>query len=198
MFCFLFLLSCARDVTLFVHLFSSIKYRKYIVRPCFLLVYRLFSSFQKMTKLTVRLGRPAKTQISLRIRAVWSESSLNACAFDSLRAIQRGINENPCYTGWMYRLIWVFAGHAGFIVGFVKLCLECFANAEYIVMRMKRWSYLHRHSLIWFFYWVHIPRRSIFTWQGPCQHFKSVSERLNPLQKMKRKTLKKWVVPIWW
>ena len=51
----------------------------------------------------------------------------------------------------MYRLIWVFAGHAGFIVGFVVLCLECFANAEYIVMRMKRWSYLHRHSLIWFF-----------------------------------------------
>ena len=29
----------------------------------------------------------------------------------SLRAIQRGINENHCRAGWMYRLIWVFAGH---------------------------------------------------------------------------------------
>ena len=58
----------------------------------------------------MRLVRPAKTQISLRIRAVWSESSLIACAFNSLQAIQRGINKNLCHTVWMYRLIWVFAG----------------------------------------------------------------------------------------
>ena len=32
-------------------------------------------------ELTIRLERPAKTQIRLRIRAVWSESSLIACAF---------------------------------------------------------------------------------------------------------------------
>ena len=44
------------------------------------------------TKPTIRLVRPAKTQISLRIRAVWSESSLIACAFHCLQAIQRGIN----------------------------------------------------------------------------------------------------------
>ena len=42
--------------------------------------------------------RPAKTLISLRIRAVWSESSLIAGAFYILRAIQRGINESPCHT----------------------------------------------------------------------------------------------------
>ena len=63
--------------------------------------------------------RPAKTQTSLRTRAVWSESSLIACAFFSLQAIKRGINENPCHTGWMYRLNWDFAGHTGLIVGFV-------------------------------------------------------------------------------
>ena len=61
--------------------------------------------------------RSAKTQISLRIRAVWSESSLIACTFYSRRAIQGGINENLCYTGWRYRLIWAFAGHTGLIVG---------------------------------------------------------------------------------
>ena len=63
--------------------------------------------------------RPAKTQISLRICAVWSASSLIACDFYSLRAIQRGMNKNPCHTGWMHRLIWVFAGLRGLIVGFV-------------------------------------------------------------------------------
>ena len=51
--------------------------------------------------------------------SVWSESSLIACAFYSLLAIQRGIYENSCYTGWMYRLIWVFARHTDLIVGFV-------------------------------------------------------------------------------
>ena len=35
------------------------------------------------------LVRPAKTQIRLRIRAVWSESSLIACAFYSFRAIKK-------------------------------------------------------------------------------------------------------------
>ena len=63
---------------------------------------------------TIRLVRPAKTQFSLHIRAVYSESSLIACAFYSLR-----INENLCYTGWMYRLIWVFAGHTDLIVSSV-------------------------------------------------------------------------------
>ena len=74
---------------------------------------------QRMTKPTIRLMQPAKTHISLHIRAVWSETSLILCAFCSLQAIQRGINENPCHTGWMYRLIWVFAGHTGLFVGFV-------------------------------------------------------------------------------
>ena len=59
---------------------------------------------QRMTKPTIQLMRPAKTQIRLRIRAVWSESSLIACAFHSLQAFQREINENPCRTGSMYRL----------------------------------------------------------------------------------------------
>ena len=74
---------------------------------------------QRTTKPTIRLVRPAKTQISLRIRAVWSESSLIARAFYSRRAYSKGINENPCDTEWIYRLIWVFAGHTGLTVGVV-------------------------------------------------------------------------------
>ena len=64
-----------------------------------------------MTNPKIKLVRPAKTQISLRIRAVWSESSLIACAFYSLQSIQWGIYENPCRTGWLYRLLWALAGH---------------------------------------------------------------------------------------
>ena len=74
---------------------------------------------QRTTKPTIRHVRLAKTQISLRIRAVWSESSLMACAFYSPLAIQRGVNENPWHTGWMYRLIGIFAGRTSLIVGFV-------------------------------------------------------------------------------
>ena len=44
---------------------------------------------QRTTKPTIRLVRPAKTQINLRIRAVWSESTLIVCAFYSLRVILR-------------------------------------------------------------------------------------------------------------
>ena len=74
---------------------------------------------QYTTKPTARLVWPGKTQISLCIHAVWSESSMISCVFYSLGAIQRGIQENLCNTGWMYRLIWVFAGHTGLIVDFV-------------------------------------------------------------------------------
>ena len=53
------------------------------------------------------------------------QSSLITYALYNLWAIQRGINENPSHTGWMYRLIWVFAGHTGLIVGFVEGWLKC-------------------------------------------------------------------------
>ena len=80
---------------------------------------------QCTTKPTIRLMLPVKTQISLHIHTVWSESLLIACVFYSLRAIQRGIKENPCHTGWMYRLTLFFAGYKGRIVGFVMHLLIC-------------------------------------------------------------------------
>ena len=83
---------------------------------------------QRTTKPTIRFVRSAKTQICLRIRAVWSESALTACAFYSLQTIQRGMNKKPCHTGWMYRLILVFAGHTGLIMGFVVHWLIYVAN----------------------------------------------------------------------
>ena len=57
-----------------------------------------------MTKPTIRRLWPAKTQISLCVHVVWSESSLIACVLCSHKATERGINENPCPTGWIYGL----------------------------------------------------------------------------------------------
>ena len=43
------------------------------------------------------------------------QSSLIARAFYSLRATKRGVNKNPCYTGWIYRLIWwLHKSYSGF------------------------------------------------------------------------------------
>ena len=75
------------------------------------------------TKPTITLVRSTKNLIRLRRCAVWSESSRKACAYYSLRAIQSGISENLCNTGWMYSLIFVFASHTGHIVGSVVRCL---------------------------------------------------------------------------
>ena len=55
--------------------------------------------------------RPAKTQISLCIRLVWSESSLSAWTNIWSSATHWAHYEDSDQTGRMPRLIWVFAGH---------------------------------------------------------------------------------------
>ena len=42
-------------------------------------------------------GQPARPRTD--------QSSMIACAFYSLQTIQRGMNKNPCHTGWIYRLM---------------------------------------------------------------------------------------------
>ena len=61
----------------------------------------------KTNKMTVR---PAKTQISLGIHPVWSESLLSAWRNLGSLATHWAHNEDSDQTGWMPRLIWVFAG----------------------------------------------------------------------------------------
>ena len=68
-----------------------------------------------MTKPTKWHVRPAKTQISLGIRPVWSESSLSRCPGWSESSLSAWRNtgslatQDSDQTGWMPRLIWVFA-----------------------------------------------------------------------------------------
>ena len=89
-----------------------------------------------MTKPTKLHVRPAKTQINLGIRPVWSESSLSTWGKLKSLAIIRVHGEASDRTGWMSRLIWVFAGCKGQFVGFVMrrlilLWLTCFNNTDF-------------------------------------------------------------------
>ena len=70
----------------------------------------------KTNKVTVR---PAKTQISLGIHAVWSESSLSAWRKLGSWATHYVHSEDSDQTGRMPRLIWVFAEHTCHFVDFV-------------------------------------------------------------------------------
>ena len=63
---------------------------------------------------------PAKTQISLGIRPVWSESLLSAWRKLGSLATQWVHCEDSDQTGWMPRLIWVFAGRT-----LILLVLSC-------------------------------------------------------------------------
>ena len=72
-----------------------------------------------MTKPTKWHVRLAKTQISLGIRPVWSESSLSAWRKLGSWATHWAHSEDSDQTGRMPRLIWVFAGRTYHLVGFV-------------------------------------------------------------------------------
>ena len=80
--------------------------------------------------------RPAKTQISLGIRPVWSESSLCAQWVAKDPSFLHADSEYSDQTWWMPRLIWVFAWRTGHFVGFLMRWLM------YVVI------YIHRNILL--------------------------------------------------
>ena len=64
-----------------------------------------------VTKRTFDHVRPAKIQISLRIRAGWSESSLGAFWIAKGAQFLHADNEDSDQTARMHRLICAFDGH---------------------------------------------------------------------------------------
>ena len=78
-----------------------------------------------MTKPTKWHVRPAKTQISLGIRPVWSESSLSAWRKLGSLATHWAHSEGSDQIGRMPRLSWVFAGCTCRFVDFVVRRLIC-------------------------------------------------------------------------
>ena len=85
----------------------------------------LYEPLQRMTKPTKRHVRPVKTQISLGIRQVWSESLLSARRILGSLATHWAHSEDSDQTGRMPSLIWVFAGRTYHFVGFVVRWLVC-------------------------------------------------------------------------
>ena len=86
-------------------------------------VWKLWCMSRLMTKPTKWPVRPAKTQISLGIRPVWSEFAV--------RMKKALVFNYPLSAQWRLiglgdvRLIWVFAGHICHFVGFVMRWLIC-------------------------------------------------------------------------
>ena len=78
--------------------------------------------------------RPAKTQISLGIRPVWSESFLSARRKLGSLATHWAHSEDYDQTGRMPRLIWVFAGRTVILLVLSWsgsfICLFCFKWTE--------------------------------------------------------------------
>ena len=94
-----------------------------------------------MTKPTKWHVRPVKTQISLGIRPVWSESSLSAWRKLGSLATNWVHSKDSDQTGRMPRLIWVFAGPTCHFVGFVMRWL----NILSCVNKMK-WAGAWHHQ----------------------------------------------------
>ena len=99
-----------------------------------------------MTKPTKWPVHPGKTQISLGICPVWSESSLSAWKNMGSLATHWVHSEDCDRTGWMPRLIWVFAECTGHIVRFVRLRLKydypcCSTRVQIVVTSsLKKWK----------------------------------------------------------
>ena len=100
---------------------SSLKMRGLWVNDSYWISFYCFiiiePRYYKTNKVSVR---PAKTQISLGIRPVWSESSLSAWGNLGFLATHGAHSEDSDQTGRMPRLIWVFAGRT-----FIVLVLSC-------------------------------------------------------------------------
>ena len=79
---------------------------------------------------------PAKTQISLGIRPVWSESSLSAWRKHGSLATHWAHSEDSDQTRRMPRLIWVFAGHT--VTLLVLLCRGSFKDRSSLLQPCGR------------------------------------------------------------
>ena len=88
---------------------------------------------------------PAKTQISLGIRPVWSESSLFAWRKLGSLATHWVHSEDSDHTGWMPMLIWVFAGRTVILLVFVRRRLVCYVVRDVQLMNaVTVWQYRRR------------------------------------------------------
>ena len=91
-----------------------INYKHIYIDLCNTRCYKIFKYAyhlsQYVRKRTLWHVRSLKTQISLRIRAVWSESLLSAWRNFTSLAVRNPPSEDSDQSAQMRRLIWIFAG----------------------------------------------------------------------------------------
>ena len=90
-----------------------------------------------LTKPTKWHVRPAKTQISMGIRPVWSKSSLCAQWVGKDPSFLHADSEDSDQTGRLSRLIWVFAGPTCHFVCFVTRWLISFYQLTVLLVACK-------------------------------------------------------------
>ena len=98
---------------------------------------------------------PAKTQISLDIRPVWSESLLSAWRKLGSLATHWVHSEDSGQTGWMSRLVWVFAGRTLILLvlscrGLSVLAIICLLNSAVALncMLYQLWRVFTCHNFV--------------------------------------------------
>ena len=98
-----------------------------------------------MTKPTKWHVCPAKTQISLGIRPVWSEYSLCAKWVAKDPSFLHADSEDSDQTGWTPRLIWDFTGRTCHFVGFLFFEFSNFCFCFYT----KRELFVYKSNEMW-------------------------------------------------
>ena len=126
----------------------------YLAHTCSWYIYNKnslrFTNELPRDKTNKMVVRPAKTQISLGICPVWSESSLSAWRNLGSLATQWAHSEDSDQTGWMPRLTWVIAGRTTILLVLsrggsnskCKICIYLFlltqANQFYLSHVMRK------------------------------------------------------------
>ena len=127
-----------------------------------------------MSKPTKWYVRPAKTQLGLGIRPVWSEPSLSAWRKPGFLATHWTHSEDSDQTGRMPRLIWVIAGRKYHFVGFVmgRLNYEQISHAKKFktpitVSLRSTIPASDIYDMIWYFINAisHMAHEHIYNWQ---------------------------------
>ena len=131
--------------------------------------------------------RPAKTQISLGIHPIWSESSLCAQWVAKDPSFLHADSEDSDQTGQMPRLIWVFAGRTAILLvlschGSNTLLICSTESVRQVILRGKYWKQVNSLYL-WIFWMVMIKFlctrnkcRLLYFVIMPCEHCRKTTK----------------------
>ena len=124
---------------------------------CYFMIYFTMKYEPRHVKTNIMSVRPAKTQISLGIRPVWSESSLSAWRNLGPLATHWAHSKDADQTGRMPRLIWVFAGRTVILLvlsccgSYDDFSVPCLLNMMLNILNLcEVWNYYYFYIVSFF------------------------------------------------